>query len=63
LPDDIEWSIWRVVTSDITRQSYWEICEHWSFDELDQANCVIDAFELAQARLPRPGAAPVKAGY
>lgn len=39
-----------MVTSEVTRQSYHEICEYWSFDELDHANCVIDAFEDAQAR-------------
>ncbi len=39
-----------MVTSEVTRQSYYEITEHWTFDELDQANCVIDAFEAAQER-------------
>lgn len=43
--------IWRVVTSEITRgQSYYEIVEFWSLDDLDDANCVIDAYELAQAQ-------------
>lgn len=40
-----------MVTSEPTRgQSYYEICEHWSFDDLDHANCVIDAYELAQMK-------------
>lgn len=40
-----------MVTSEVTRgQSYHEICEHWTIDDLDHANCVIDAFELAQAK-------------
>jgi hypothetical protein len=40
-----------VVTSEPTRgQSYHEICEFWSFDDLDHANCVIDAYELAQLK-------------
>ena len=42
--------IWRVVTSEATRQSYYEIVEHWTLDDLDDANCVIDAIELAHAQ-------------
>ncbi len=43
--------IWRVVTSEPTRgQQYYEIVEHWSIDDLDDANCVIDAIEDVHAR-------------
>jgi hypothetical protein len=34
----------------VTRgQSYYEIIEHWTIDDVDHANCVIDAIEDAHA--------------
>jgi hypothetical protein len=32
-------------------QSYREITEHWSIDDLDDAGMVLDAIEDAQARM------------
>ncbi len=46
--------IWRVVVSEPTRgQSYHEIVEHWSLNDLDDANCVITAIENGQVRSQR----------
>jgi hypothetical protein len=43
--------IWRVIVSEPTRgQSYAEIVERWTIDDLDDANCVLDALEDAQRR-------------
>jgi hypothetical protein len=35
------------------RQSYYEITEHWTIEEVFDANTVIDAIEGAQARARR----------
>lgn len=43
--------IWRVICSEVTRgQSYHEIVTLWSLNDLDDANCVIDAHELAHMK-------------
>jgi len=43
--------IWRCVVSEVTRgQSYHEIVSYWTIDDVDDCNCVIDAFEDVQAR-------------
>jgi hypothetical protein len=49
--------IWRVVTSEQMRgQSYIEICERWDLDMLDDANAVLDAYDVAIAALqPKVG--------
>lgn len=49
--------IWRVVTSEQMRgQSYVEICAAWTLDDVDDANAVLDAYDVAIAAMqPKAG--------
>jgi hypothetical protein len=51
LPERLEqeWGIWRVCTHEYMKQSYHEVCELWTIDDLLDANQVLDAIENAQA--------------
>lgn len=52
LPKELEedWAIWRVVTHPQMHQSYHEVVEFWTIDDLLDANQILDAIESAQAR-------------
>jgi hypothetical protein len=41
----VDWYIWRVATSPKIRDSYAEICEQWSYEDLVHAHAVIDMLE------------------
>jgi hypothetical protein len=49
--------IWRIVTSEHMRgQSYAEICSSWTLDAVDDANAILDAYDVAIAALqPKAG--------
>jgi hypothetical protein len=45
-----EWAIWRPVTHESMRASYAEITSMWTLDDLDGANVVLDAIDVATAQ-------------
>ncbi len=57
----MEWAIWRPVTHESMRASYIEVTTMWTLDDLDEANAVLDAIDVAQgaaikrARAPKGG--------
>lgn len=50
-----EWAIWRCVTHESMRASLTEITTMWSLDDLDAANVLLDAIDVAQQSARRAG--------
>lgn len=42
-----EWAIWRCVTHESMRASLTEITTMWTLDDLDAANVLLDAIDVA----------------
>jgi ABC-type uncharacterized transport system substrate-binding protein len=48
-----EWAIWRCVTHESMRASLTEITMTWTLDDLDSANVVLDAIDVATEQVRR----------